>query len=352
MRHRNFLLFVFAASACGPTRYPADHEGAVGGESGATESGGSTGSTHSTEAGSGGDSGIPAGAPTGGAGAQGGAALGGSSAAAGTTAAGGIATGGATAGGWTGGANSGGSNEPPTDPYAPRAGKFKMVVYSKTGAYRHAASIAAGTVMLENIAAEVGAEPPLVTEENTFLDSLDAYELVFFMNTSGPILSTEEKSKFEAWMKRGGAFCGTHSATDTEFGWLFYQEVIGQHYEGHGPAGTPDSILFEANAADHPAVRGLPNPWARQDEWMLFKKSGQWSLKPGFQILARRASDRHPVVWTREHDSYRSFYTSIGHDADVFKDPAVQQHLTGGILWAVRREHCLALPKPPGCSSP
>jgi type 1 glutamine amidotransferase len=226
-----------------------------------------------------------------------------------------------------------------------------MVVYSKRTGYPHS-SIAAGALMLQEIAAAVGAEPPLVTEENAFVDSLDEYELVFFMNTSGTILSAEEKTKFEAWMKRGGAFCGTHSATDTEFGWPFYQEVIGQNFEGHGNAGIQDSIVFDDEAANHPAVRGLPNPWARVDEWMRFTKWGQWSVKPGFQILARRASDQQPIVWVREHDNYRSFYTGIGHDAAVFQDPAVVQHVTGGLLWAVRREHCLAFPKPPGCPSP
>ena len=55
------------------------------------------------------------------------------------------------------------------------------------------------------------------------------------------------------------------------------------------------------------------------------------------------------MVWVRQHDNFRSFYTAIGHDGTVFQDPDVKKHITGGIIWAVRREHCLATPKPAGC---
>jgi type 1 glutamine amidotransferase len=46
-------------------------------------------------------------------------------------------------------------------------------------------------------------------------------------------------------------------------------------------------------------------------------------------------------MWLREHDNYGSFYTAIGHDAAVFEDPDVKKHVTGGIMWAVRREHLI-----------
>jgi type 1 glutamine amidotransferase len=246
------------------------------------------------------------------------------------------------------GSNSGGDVGGPSEPYAPRSGRFKMVVYSKTKQYRHVGSIEAGTLLLSKIAAEVGADV-LVTEENSFIESLDDYELVFFMNTSGPLFSVDEKAKLEAWMKRGGAFCGVHSAAETEYGWPFYLEVIGQNDEGHSFAGTNDSLVFEDAALDHPAARDLPNPWPRQEEWLLFNSEDRWRNDGGFTILARKGSDGLPISWVREHEGYRSFYTGIGHAAEVFEDPQVERHLTGGIMWTVRRERCLATPKPAGC---
>jgi type 1 glutamine amidotransferase len=315
------VLSVLTAAACGRSHHQP--QGSTGG--GAGKSGHAAGSTSSS--------------------------TGGSGAAGGSIAVGAASTGGrASVGGAPGeapqaGSDSGGND---TGPYAPRSGKFEMVVYSKTSQFRHAASIESGTLLLRRIAAEVGADV-LVTEENSFIENLDAYELVFFMNTSGSLFNTDEKAKLEAWMKRGGAFCGTHSAAETEYGWPFYLEVIGQNDTGHGFAGSSDSLVFEDAALDHPAVRGLPNPWQRQDEWLRFDSEDNWRYDGGFTILARKSSDGLPISWVREHDGYRSFYTGLGHHPEVFGDLQVKRHLTGGITWAVRREHCLATPKPAGC---
>lgn len=269
-----------------------------------------------------------------------------------------VAMGGASVGGQTGLAGSpeqppeGGSNAgggaPPSEFYSPRSGPFKMVVYSKTEQYRHSGSIESGTATLQEIADNVGATV-LFTEDNAFIEHLDDYELLFFLNTSGGVFDAAEKTKLEAWMLKGGAFCGTHSAAETEYGWPFYRLIIGQNDEGHGYAGTADSLVLNDTALDHPAIRGLPNPWPRVDEWLQFKTEDKWSHEPGFKILARKGSDELPISWVREYGGYRSFYTGIGHDRVVFEEPLVKKHLTGGIMWTVRREHCLTTPKPASC---
>ena len=327
--------FALIAAACGNSQSAADLNQdppvtsagtSTGGSAGNGPSGGSAGSTASgsTSGGSAGDTVMPgagsAGTPTGGMG-----------------------------GGGTGPtAGSGGSGgEAPVGPYAPRTGKFKMLVYSNTQAFRHDGSIATGKTMLNTIATEIGIDPPDVKEDNTWLANIDDYELLFFMNCTGNIFTDPEQAIFEAWMKKAGAWAGVHAATDTENGWPFYSEVTGQYYDLHGPQNQAGAIQFEADALTHPAVAGLPNPWQRNEEWYNFNSHQVWSAKPGFKILGRK--DGVPMVWTREHDNFRSFYTAIGHDGTVFQDPVVKQHVKGGIMWAARREHCLAAPKPAGC---
>jgi len=327
----SLLALVLAATACGQTtaddHQPNQQEPKAGSSSNESAgNGGATGGSNEIPPGGGGSSATP---------------IGGS-----------VTTGGAGGGAEQAGSNSGGSGGSDMvspDPYAPRSGKFKMVIYSKTAGFRLAGAIETGTLMLNEIAAEVGIDPPLVTEENTFVDDIDAYELVFFMNPSGDIFTEDEQAKFEAWMTKGGAFCGTSAATDTENGWPFYKEIIGQHYQGHGNQNVPDSIVLEASALDHPALVGLPNPWERIDTWRKFSQSHEWSRRPGFTILARKAADQEPIAWVREHNGFRSFYTGIGWFPEVFQDPEVKKHLTGAIMWAVRREHCLVLPKPARC---
>lgn len=240
---------------------------------------------------------------------------------------------------------SGGSSTVPLGPYAPRSGNFTMVGYSKTSAFRHEDAIQAGKRLLQEIADEQGFDL-LLTEDNAFLANLENYELVLFLNTTGDVFNDEEQLLFERWLTRSGAFVGTHSATDTEFGWPFYQEVVGQNYDGHTMQGVSSRLDLAPAMLDHPALRGLPNPWMRTDEWFMFKSHAVWSIRPGFEILARHAvaglaTDGYPAIWQREWGNFRAFYSSLGHNADVYSDPLFKRHLTGGIMWAVRREHLL-----------
>ena len=251
-----------------------------------------------------------------------------------------------TAGTGGSGGSGGGSG-----PYAPRSGSFKMLVYSKTAGFRHDGAIVAGKALLTTIGQEQGFEVVITeTNEDITVEGLSQYEIVFFMNSTGDIFNDTEQAAYEEWMTtKNGAFAGTHSATDTENGWAFYSEVTGQYYNGHGAANTPDQIQFEAGALEFPALKGLPNPWQRNEEWYKFDSYQQWSAKPGFKILGRKAADGQPFIWIREYDNFRSFYTAIGHDGVVFQDPDVKKHLTGGIMWAVRRERCIEDQADPTC---
>ncbi len=132
-----------------------------------------------------------------------------------------------------------------------------------------------------------------------------------------------------------------HAATDTEQAWAFYKELTGQYNDGHSVQGVPDAISWQSDVLNHPAVVGLPNPWALNTEWWYFNDHASWSALPGFMILGRRQSDNQPVSFAREHDNYRSFYTALGHESALYQDENFKQHLTGGIMWAVRREHLL-----------
>jgi uncharacterized protein len=230
----------------------------------------------------------------------------------------------------------------PAGPYAPRSGPFKMLVYSRTTGFRHD-SIAQGKLMLQEIASEQGFEIT-ETEVNDLItpEGLAQFEILFFMNSTGDIFNQAEEAAVQQWMETGnGAYAGVHSATDTEQGWAFYKEMTGQYYDGHVNANTPGAIQFEANVLQFPAVAGLPNPWQRNEEWYRFNSFQEWSSKPGFQVLGRKAADNQPIAWVREFGNWRAFYTGIGHDAAAFRDPAVKQHVTGGIMWAVRREQQL-----------
>ncbi len=256
----------------------------------------------------------------------------------GVTPTGGVGTGGVGTGGL------GGSGGAPVvvDPiYGPREGTFKMLVYSRTTGFRHG-SIAQGKEMLQQIATEQGFTiEETETNEKITVAGLSEFEIIFHMNSTGDIFNDTEQAAYEEWMTtKNGAFGGTHSATDTENGWDFYSEVTGQYYNGH-TAVQQGAVQFEADALTHPALKGLPNPWQRTEEWYKFDNHQQWTPKAGFKILGRKVADSQPIMWVREWGKFRAFYTALGHDGSTFQDPEIKKHVAGGIMWAVRREHLL-----------
>jgi type 1 glutamine amidotransferase len=272
--------------------------------------------------------------------------------------------GGSSSDGGTGMGMAGTGGMAPTGPFAPRSGSFKMLVYSKTTAFRHDGSIDTGKVMLAQIGKEQGFDVKATeTNEDFTADGLKQYEIVFFLNVteSGQVgvFSAAEKQAFDDWMTMGGgAYAGVHAATDgLATKWPFYADLTGQNYNGHGAQNVQDQVQFEQSALTHPAIAGLPAPWTRSEEWYKFDNHAQWSVQPGFKVLGRKQADGQPIMWVREHATYRMFYTALGHDAAVFdsaKDTNgnMKKHLTGGVMWAVRREHCLVTPRPATCPMP
>jgi type 1 glutamine amidotransferase len=229
----------------------------------------------------------------------------------------------------------------PPDPYAPRNGTFKMLVYTKTALYRHT-SIAAGVALLETIGEERDFEV-VVSESNEHFtaEGLSQFEIVFFMQTTGDVLNDDEERAFETWMTaQHGAWAGVHAAADAELDWAFYVDLIGQS-SLHDTCCATDLLDFDPEYATHPAIAGLPNPWSLQEEWKTLDQYETWSKKPGLRILGRRRTTNLPIVWDRQYANYRAFYSALGHLDAAFDDPTMKQHLTGAILWAVRREHLL-----------
>jgi uncharacterized protein len=244
------------------------------------------------------------------------------------------------AGGTGGDGGTGGMN-----PYAPRTGSFKMLVYSQVccGAFPHD-SRAAGRRMLQDIGEKQGFEVTLANDESEINpEGLAKYEIVFFLNSTGDLWTSGNlRRDFETWIRNNGAYAGMHGATDSAETWAFYRELTGQKYDVHDDGVVSGTIQWTEAGLTHVAgKRDLPNPWNRQEEWYRFRSWQDWSAKPGFTILSTvttTSGGTRPVSYLREWENYRAFYTSLGHVDAPYADETVIKHVTAGIMWAVRRQ--------------
>jgi type 1 glutamine amidotransferase len=204
----------------------------------------------------------------------------------------------------------------------------ELLVFTKTAGYRHD-SIPAGVAAL----GELGFSVHETQDAGVFTTDLGRFGAVVFLSTTGDVLDDGQRAGLRRYLLGGGGFAGLHSAANTETGWPFFGGLIGAVFGGHPPL-QPGRILVEDR--DHPATAHLDPVWERADEWYHFTRNP----RPHVRVLLRvdEASYEggamgadHPVAWCHAYEGVRCFYTSLGHAVEAYAEPALREHLRGGI---------------------
>ena len=105
--------------------------------------------------------------------------------------------------------------------------KMKVLVFSKTEAFRHE-SIEAGKEALLRMSKEKDFDVTFTEDAQQFNEKeLGKYNAVVFLNTTGDVLNDEQQNSFERFIQAGGGYVGVHAATDTEYEWPWYGGLAG-----------------------------------------------------------------------------------------------------------------------------
>jgi type 1 glutamine amidotransferase len=219
----------------------------------------------------------------------------------------------------------------------------KILVFSKTGGFHHN-SIKVGNVAILKMGAQNSFGVDTTTDGSKFTtENLKRYAAVVFLSTTGQskqLLTEDQKTAFEQYIKHGGGYVGVHAATDACYDWKWYGDLSGGYFGGHisGPAEL--DVVDNNNIATKP----LPAIWKRTDEWYSFKY-----MAPGLHTLIKldektckydakneklKMGD-HPIAWYHEYDGGRAFYTGLGHTDESYSEPLFLHHLLGGIKYAM-----------------
>ncbi|MEV6247923.1 ThuA domain-containing protein [Streptomyces sp. NPDC051742] len=211
-----------------------------------------------------------------------------------------------------------------------------VLIYTRTTGYRHD-SIPDGAAALTELAAELGWAAEVTEDPGVFTpERLARCAAVVLISTTGTVLTPEGRDAFEAYLRGGGALLAVHAAANAEPDWPFYGELLGTRFDGH-PEIQPGLVLVDDH--DHPATAPLPARWAWTDEWYNFTSDPRAS---GVRILARADETTyrggthgadHPLVWCREVDRGRFFFTALGHAPETYRDPVFRAHLSGALTW-------------------
>ena len=229
---------------------------------------------------------------------------------------------------------------PAADP-VPQAADFKALVFSKTAGFRHG-SIPAGIQAIEQLGIDHGFEVDTTEDGASFTDAnLEQYDVVIWLSTTGDVLTAEQQGAFERYIQAGGGYAGVHAASDTEYDWPWYGELVGAYFQGH-PANQNADIKVEDH--EHPSSAHLDDVWPRHDEWYNFRTNPRtdvhvlMSLDETSYTGGTMGAD-HPIAWCSNYDGGRAWYSGGGHTDQSYTEPAFVEHLLGGIRTAAGVEN-------------
>lgn len=218
----------------------------------------------------------------------------------------------------------------------------RVLYLTHSAGFKHEVLPTSGQIMRE-LGKTSGAFDATVTQDCSLISeaSLKPYRAVIFFTTGELPIDEAQKKALIDFVRSGRGFVGIHSATDTFYKWPEYLELVGGYFDGHP---WHQEVTVRVEDKSHPATAHLPASFTINDEIYQFREWSRdrvhvlLSLDPASIDLTKKGVKRtdkdFAVSWTREFGKGRMFYTSLGHEAAVWRDQRFQQHLMGGIRWA------------------
>jgi uncharacterized protein len=223
------------------------------------------------------------------------------------------------------------------------SGPARLLYFTLSAGYRHEVIPASREVMRQ-----LGAAFPQfeVTESEDVAvftaENLRRYGAVMFFTTGELPMNEAQRAALTDFVRRGGGFLGVHSATDTFYQWPEYGKLIGGYFDQHP---WHQTVRIDVADRSDPLVSFLGTSIALNDEIYQIRDFDQRSshvllrLDPTSVDLTRENVHRHPygwpLAWTRVYGKGRVFYTALGHEEGVWRDPGYQRMLRNAVSWAM-----------------
>ena len=223
-------------------------------------------------------------------------------------------------------------------PAAPR----QLLVMTKTQGFRHK-SISDGCESLRQIGTSTKAFSVTFSDDLADLEAarLAQFDGLLLLSTTGLKPSSSQKEALLAFiLEKGKGLIGIHAATDNFPDWKEGQALIGGIFKGH-PWHAGDTSAIKLDDPAHPVLTAFggkgfwikdelyqiwgPYDRAAQRTLMSLDMSRPQNARPAKDIV--RTDNDFPVAWV--------FYSSLGHNPEIFATPAVLQHFLDGIQYAL-----------------
>jgi type 1 glutamine amidotransferase len=234
----------------------------------------------------------------------------------------------------------------------------KILVFWRCEGFFHGGGIAGGNKAIELMATKTGAYTADVSREYEVFEAanLAKYDAVVLNNTTGLKLSDAQQQALLAFVRSGKGVIGIHAATDNFNQWPDGAKMLGALFNGH-PWGGGGTWAFKLDEPSHPLAKAfggkgfklkdeiyeMKEPYSRANCRVLVSLDLTDAATGG---KGTRADKDFAVAWIRKEGEGRVFYCSLGHDTNVFQEPAILRFYLDGIQYALGDLAADATPKP------
>ena len=246
----------------------------------------------------------------------------------------------------------------------------KLLVFDRQGIYNGKPYGGHASIPHANLAAQLmgertGAFTATLSSEPAAISAanLQQYDAVYLNNTVGDVFDTPEmRAALAAFVANGGGVVGNHGTSVASLNWTEFGAILGATGASHREPTEKATINVEDPA--HPITRAFDGkPFEYVDEFYRLappysrdKVRVLLSIDPVVTDMMQgrcfggclRDDNDYPVAWIRQHGKARVFYTSVGHNPDVFWDPRMLQMFLAGIQYALGDLEADATPRPRG----
>lgn len=231
--------------------------------------------------------------------------------------------------------------------------------------YVHTA-IPYGKAALEAMAKHTGAFVPTITDDIAAFewDSLSGFDAVFFNNANNELFMPpnfkelppeEQKTALERdkrlkdnlvrFVRSGKGLAVLHASLAIFREWDEYGNIIGGRFDNHP---WHKEVTLRVEEPGHPLLKAfkgkefkltdeiyqVKGPYSRATHRVLLSLDLEKSGAPNLDKLHREDKD-YALAWIKPYGEGRLFYCGLGHDHDLYWNPAILQFLMDGTQYAI-----------------
>jgi type 1 glutamine amidotransferase len=188
--------------------------------------------------------------------------------------------------------------------------------------------------------------------------NLRRFDAICFNNTVGVLFDDPElRQSLLDFVANGGGFVGIHAAAATFVQypvydqWPAFGQMLGAYEDGGHPWGPEETITIKVEDPSHPVNAAFEGrSFDIQDEVFQFRHGysrdklrillaidpDRTDMGPRRRILPERRKDKDLAMsWVRSYGKGRVFYTSFGHNKEIFWNAPLLRHILDGIQFAL-----------------